>query len=191
MASKQMVVNLTWTGATGSPGTNTWHFRTTGAFADTGEVEGLSGIVQDFYTALQGYFPSSLNIQMFGDITGVLTDEGSIQQITSWGLAGSGGTDYLPPATCGVASWRAATGGRSGRGRTFLGPLSGEASGTNGAPSIAFAADLQAAIDDLVDASTGFGDGAVAILSRTDSLLRDIVIGQASAKFGSLRSRRD
>lgn len=186
-----MVVNLTWSGASGSPGVNVWHLRSDGGGDPAIDFDGLSQIVFDFYTALQEYFPTLVQIQMFGELTGVGPDTGNLYSVDSWGLDGSGGANFLPPANCLLVAWKAATGGRSGRGRTFLGPVIEETAEANGSPDEAVRTAVAAAAADLVEASDSFANGAIGIWSRTDALFRDFVTSECPNYFAVLRSRRD
>lgn len=191
MPSAELTVNLTWTAGGGSPGTNTWHLRSTGEFGPGGDFGDLSLMIRDFYTDCQAFFPNDLNIQMFGELRGILGDEGKMTTVDSWGLAGSAGSNHLPNANALCATWRGDTGGRSGRGRTFLGPIGPATATTVGQPTAGTIDTLQDAINTLVESSDSFDNGAIAIYSRKDNILRDITSGKASPKFAVLRSRRD
>jgi hypothetical protein len=191
MGSYQCVVDLNWSVGGGSPGTNTWHVRTDGAGSPATDIDDLMEIVRAFYTSLQERFPADLTIQWLGEATGILGNHGDIVHTGTWGLAGSGGTPHLPNAIQGCVTWTADTGGRSGRGRTFLGPLEGGQATDGGQPTSAFLADLTAAAADLVESSDSFANGAIGIYSRTDGVIRDITGAKVSGKFAVLRSRRD
>lgn len=191
VGSYTLPVSLTWLDGGGSPGQNTWHIRTATPVFDPTEGEEVSGFIRDFYTALQGIFPDDLNIQMFGDLTGILGNEGDMITVDSWGLGGTGGTHHLPNANCLLANFRGDTGGRSGRGKVFLGPIVSSTAKDDGTPTTAVLTTLNNAISDLVDSSDSFGSGAVGIFSRKENIIRDITSGAASSKFAVLRSRRD
>lgn len=188
MPTATMVVDLAWTSASGSPGVNVWHMRFD---STTTDPDNLSEIVRDFYLELQDLYPPEVNIQFLGDLSGVGDDTGDFYTATDWGLDGSGSSNFLPPSQCALASWRATTGGRSGRGRTFLGPLAEEALEANGTPTEAARTTIQTAMNNLLDASTGFSNGALGIWSRTDGVFRDFVTGSCPNYFAVLRSRRD
>lgn len=191
MATYRMPVEITWTQASGSPGANIWHVRTTGSVGDSGEAQGLSDIVRDFYTAIQGFFPSPVNISFNGEFQGVGDDTGSSAITTPWGIDGTADPEFLPPANCLLAAWGTSGGGRSGRGRTFIGPLGTGNAEDNGTPVEAARSELLAAMEDLIESSDSFANGAVGIYSRTQDVFRDVVSAKVPNYFAVLRSRRD
>lgn len=184
-------IDLTWSGATGSPGVNIWHARASASPAE-GDFDDTLTNLKAFYTACRGLFPTPVTIAFRGRITGVGPDVEKEASAPTWSVTGgSTTTAYLPPATAVTVSWAAATGGRSGKGRTFLGPLSPTIQDNDGRLAAAVAASTQSAINDLVAASTGASNGALGIWSPTDAVIRDFVRGTVRRDFASLRSRRD
>ena len=65
---------------------------------------------------------------------------------------GTGGTSHAPAQICMVVSWRTATATRSGRGRTYLGPLSLGAVETTGALKTTSCATVSTAATTLIAA---------------------------------------
>ena len=192
MGAVSLVVDLSWDGASGSPGVNVWHLRDGGGgLINADDINDLSQAIFAFYVELQGLYPTPVHVQQFGEANGVGDDSGSVVAVDPWGLQGTGGTDFLPPANCILASWKASTGGRSGRGRTFLGPMKSAVAEDNGTPDDTDRGTVQTAMDNLIDFSTGFANGAVGIWSPTQNVFRDIVIGNCPNYFAVLRSRRD
>lgn len=191
MPTVEMVVNLDWSGASGSPGVNVWHLRATSGPNAPSDLSDQSEAIHQFYVAIAGLYPGDVAIHMYGDLTGVGDDTGDLYTVPDWAVQGSGGSEYLPPANCLLASWRAASGGRSGRGRTFIGPLVSGVAEANGTPDETDRGTLYTAMSDLISDSQGFANGAVGIYSRKDSTFRDFVSGAVPNYFAVLRSRRD
>lgn len=184
-------VVTTW-GSTGSPGVNTWAYRTTGSdWAGQTENAGLAGIVQDFYEAIQDTaFPDGVTISFDGLYHGLGTDEGDTLAGSGWSLEGGGGNP-APRALCIVANLLGATGGRRGRGKKFLGPLASQVFDGDGNLSPLWAGGVAGELSNLVDASDSFANGALGVYSRLDNLFRDAVSSNVATNYGVLRSRRD
>lgn len=191
MPIARIPVNLTWTGATGSPGVNVWHARFDNGDPLSGDLSDVTDIIGQFYDAIEGLFPSTYTITYDGEAQGVGADEGTTYQSTPWTFQGEGAPAFLPPATAMFVNWRAFTGGRRGKGRTYLGPLTDLVTEGNGTPEEAYRAQVQAAANALVSASLGDLNGAVVIYSRTDGIARDVATADVPNMFAVLRSRRD
>lgn len=191
MPTGRLAVDLSWTGATGSPGVNVWHIRFENASAPGGDQDAMVEAIRDFYVATRGSYPTAVNIRFNGEIHGVGDDAGNLYTADTWSTTGSGINGFLPPAVCTLVSWRTSSATRSGRGRTFIGPMSATILETNGTPDEGFRAGTQAAVDDLIETSDSFANGAVGIYSRTENVFRDLVSGDVPNYFAVLRSRRD
>jgi len=177
----------------GGTGTNTWHVRTTGSDPlDAPELGGLSSILEDLYEDLVLYLASGTVVTFDGVWTSVEAEpqinatDGEPFTFTS--EASQAG---LPPANAIVLGWRSSLATRSGRGRTFMGPLDSVTLGPDGTVADTQLGEIQAAADALVDASTGFANGAFVVYSPTDALARDFISVSISDQFAVLRSRRD
>lgn len=191
MATFRYAVNLTWTGASGSPGVNVWHGRTTGGLPGSSEISGLSDMIEEFYTAIAGLYPGQVTITSPEFASGVGDDEGDQASVPAWSVAGTGAASFLPPASCMLVDWRTNSGGRRGRGRTFLGPLSDDTIENNGTPAEGGRTIVQLAADDLIESSDSFGNGAWGVYSRVDNVIRDFTSASCPNLFAVLRSRRD
>lgn len=190
MPTARMTVDINWTGASGSPGANVWHMRFTNASAPGGDQDAMVEAVRDFYTAINGDFTASTTLSFNGELRGVGDDSDSLYTATPWSVTGTG-SNFAPPADCAIVSWRTSAATRSGRGRTFLGPLNSAAIESNGTPTEGFRSGNQAAIDDLIETSDSFANGALGVYSRTENVFRDFVSGTMPNYFAILRSRRD
>lgn len=191
MPTMRVPIDLTWTTASGSPGVNVFHARTTSGDASNFELEELTEALEAFYTQITECFPGAVTIRWGGEASGVGDDEGNTYTSPSWTVNGSGGIGWLPPANALIVNWRANTGGRRGRGRTFIGPLVGATNEQNGTPDETIRAELQGAATTLISASEGVLNGALGVYSRVDNVFRDFASADVPNKFAVLRSRRD
>jgi hypothetical protein len=191
MSTYRIPVDLEWSGASGSPGVNTWHGRDATGSGGGDSLDSLASILETFYTTIAALIPTTATMKFAGIASGVGDDAGDFYSAPEWTVTGTGTGSYLPPANAMLVSWRALTGGRSGRGRTFLSPLTEGLNEANGTPDETARDIVQAAIDNLIEDVDTAGNGALGIYSRTDSLLRDFVSGTCPNYFASIRSRRD
>lgn len=176
----------------GGTGTNTWHVRGAGTAApEAGLLNAQASVVKDFYADLAGVFPTDTVIACDGVFVGVGPDEGTIIDTIAWSDESSSGGDPLPPATCICVSWRGASGDRSRRGRTFVGPISTSALQSNGTPSASALSVVRGAATAVVAESTGLANGAWGVWSRQEEVFRDFVGSSVANQFAVLRSRRD
>lgn len=191
MPTIRIPIDLTWGGGvSGSPGANVWHGRLT-AIVGPSDVDDLLEPLHDYYTAIAGLFCADLTMAFAGECTGLGDDAGDTFMGTPWSVTGTAGVDHLAPALQMLVNWRTNTGGRRGRGRTFHGPLATGVHQDNGTPTEAARATLQDAADDLIQATSDIGDGALGIYSRVDSVIRDLTSASIPNEFAVLRSRRD
>lgn len=186
----------------GGTGTNSWHLRTqTGGIDTVAEANGLMEIVEDFYTACTGIFPDTAAFRFSGELQGVGPEEGETINVDPFTTVGGGAGDSLPPANCIVVGWRTNSGGRMGKGRTFLGPIHVFCLDTNGTPKEASLTIVRNAAADLVEASDTFGNGALGVWSKGRAAggglpaaapaFRDFTGYAVRNIFAVLRSRRD
>lgn len=191
MATLRIPIDLTWSGATGSPGVNVWHARTESTIGEPEDVDALAGYLEDFYTAIANVYPSTVTIAFGGEATGVGDDSETIFPAPAWSVTGTGAAAFAPPVLAMYVNWRAATGGRNGRGRTFLGPHNAVIAEGNGTPTEDYRTLVQGAVDALVAESQNSLNGALGVYSRAENIFRDFSSGAVPNKFAVLRSRRD
>lgn len=187
-------VQLTYN-SSGSPGVNTWHARLTGEnFDDQASMNSIIGWVHEFYETLSGFFPPSMDVDFLGTAKSIAEDPEFIGGLTPWHVDGDATSNVmLPPANQVCINWLTASAGRSGRGRTFIGPIAVGALDTAG-DGTPFADTLDQLVDAglaLIDHSLGFTNGAVGVWSPTDQVLRDFTGCRVLKKFAILSSRRD
>lgn len=180
--------------AGGGAGTNTWHFRTDNPIGIENEPSTIMGWVRDFYTACAPFYPSSTVSSWDGSYTEVLTDAPAYSPpVTGWSVNGTN-TDqgYAGAASMAVVTWRTELASRSGRGRTFVGPLAKSVIEGNGSLTTTALATLRAAGAALVGQSnTNDGVGALGVFSPTQNVFRDMVGATVTDQVAVLRSRRD
>lgn len=184
-------IQLTWGYGQGSPGANVFHARTTGGAGPSADLESMTEALHDFYTACAGLFNSTMSIRWLGEATGVGDDTGSVATSPSWTVVGTDSSSVAPPALAMLVNWRADTGGRSGRGKTFLGPLAASTMESNGTPAEGVRTTALTAAQDLIETSDTFANGALGIYSRVDNVFRDFISATVPNDFAVLRSRRD
>lgn len=188
MATWRTVVRLNHA-ALGGTGTNTWHLRTDGI--DLAAMNELMGYVETFYTDINGYFPDSAAIVWDGTFEGVGADEGEHRESAPWTVVGGTAGGCLPPSQSIVVGWKSESGGKRGKGRTFLGPMHVNTLEADGTPAGATLTAIRETAAELISSQDDFGDGALGVWSREDQVLRDFASATVRNVFGSLRSRRD
>lgn len=192
MTLVRIPIDLTWSGASGSPGVNIWHARfDTGAIPTPADLQEVVDALQTFYATIDGLYPNTLTASFAGEAAGVGPDSGDTFTANPWSEPGDNANGYLSPATMMYVNWSTSTGGRRGRGRTFIGPLDAGVREANGTPTEEARGVLQGAVDALVSSSLSDNGWAVGVWSRTDAVLRDFTSGSVPNMFAVLRSRRD
>jgi len=191
MALGRLVVRISHS-SLGGTGSNTWHFRADGDFsASFGLAEDIALDIKAFYAACGTLFPDTGTWSFDGLVLGVGPDEGQTYSIANWTQPGSAAGGVLPPQTCIVVGWRTPSGGRSGRGRTFLGPLTTNAVEANGTIETTKLGVVRAAATALVAQSEDYVGAALGVFSPQDVVLRDFTSAVVHDKFAYLGSRRD
>jgi hypothetical protein len=176
-------------GFLGGIGTNTWHGRT--AAQPELALAALGAMLEDFYLGVFSYMATPITLNFSGIWQGVGPDQGEVLETAPWNVADGGTRAPLPPAIAQVVTWRTALASRSGRGRTFLGPMAAGTLQNNGTPTEESRAAIQTAATALIAASDGLGDGAFGVWSSTDQIFRDFRTASVPNEYAVLRSRRD
>lgn len=176
----------------GGNGVNTWHVRPplTELF-DATQMDTLMGYLATFYSAIKNEHRAGTSWHFDGLMVRADGESGDIEEITPWDVASTTSQGGLPPANCVVVGWRTANASRSGKGRSFFGPIGTNALDTDGTVDATTLGVFRNAADDLIDAFSGGLDGAFGVWSREDSVLRDFTANVVHDKFAILRSRRD
>lgn len=184
-------VALAWTGS-GSPGVNVWHFRSEdNADPLETDVQEIIDGIETFYTAVKGVFPADLVVT--GPDEAIKDPYGApeYREVDGFTVQGTGTQGYAPLASAIVAGWRTTSATRSGRGRTFLGPLALYCVDADGTPKSDVLAIVRNAAAALVATSRDWTQGSLGVYSQTDGVLRDFQSSAVRDTFAVLRSRRD
>jgi hypothetical protein len=102
------------------------------------------------------------------------------------------GTGFIPPQLASVVSWRTATSGRSGRGRTYLGNISQNAQ-SGSLITAAFVTAVNTAATTLISAVRALSVGGtppyLCVWSPTKGTTRETLSGVMDGTFDTMRSR--
>lgn len=173
----------------GGTGVNVYHGHL-GSDPD-GDFGPLMVSLSAIYDDISLIFPSTTVLSWDGTAT---TLGASPALLTSpadaWSVTGTGGTHPAPPANCIVAGFSTALRTRSGRGRTFLGPIDRDQVQDNGTPYETTRETISAAYQNIIDEDES-ADSYFGVWSPTDNVLRQWTSCQVANRFGVLRSRRD
>lgn len=177
-------------------GVNTWHMREDAAFPidSRAAVEDMMVWVSVFYEGIKGVYTPDTVLSWDGEATEVGSEDPKFHSgMTAWSKTGTGGSNAMPPADQMLVKWSTASASRSGKGRTFIGPLSEDNLQSNGTPEESNRSVIQGAADALISTSEAADaeSQAIGIWSVKDGVLRDITGASVPNKFASLRSRRD
>lgn len=171
----------------GSPGFNTWLFRTG---PQDGDPSIGDGALREFYGNIRTLMPSSVTVAYSGDWTKVSGDGDPYYDFAAASLQGDNSNGLLPPFVC-AGLVHVLDGLPSKRyGRTFLGPLSRSVAGSDGNVDPGAREDIVGWAEDSLLIG-GTGGGQFAVFSRSDNLYRDITGYRVPSEFWSLTSRRD
>lgn len=174
---------------------NIWHVRTDSS--DALRKPGLNGAVSAlavFYDSVKGLYPSGCTITFDGTAQEVATEDPKyLDGLSTFTYGATGSSDSLPAANAMMISWRTESATRSGRGRTFIGPVVSSAAENNGTPEESNRSALQGAVNALVASSVTdkTSPWAFGVYSPSLKILRDFTSGTVPNRFGMLRSRRD
>jgi hypothetical protein len=176
-------------------GVNTWHIRTSTLTAPP--APNIVSVIQTFYTAIKGLFPTNMSAVWDGSLADVSSTEPAVPPaFTPWTVTGTASPANYGPAGVGmVVTWRSGVATRSGRGRTFLSPLASGTFDADGTPLAASLTTLRTAATSLVNSSLADGNGAVSIFSHgtptaPGKIGRDVQAATVNDKHAWLSSRR-
>lgn len=158
---------------------------------DEADLGDALGALHDFYEALTGCYPDGTTI-LVGD--GIIKDPYGAPTYVGFTpdpLEATGLAAQSPQLLAIVVSWRTTSATRSGRGRTFLGPLTPAVFDSDGTIASVYLGGIQSAAEDLVSASTGLGGWAYGVYSHKDSVIRDWTASSVKDRASYLSSRRD
>lgn len=177
--------------AAGGPGYNVWHVRLVDDDPGTWELDAALDAMVTFYDAIKSLYTTTTKIYI-GE--GMIVDPlGSPEYVADDVRQVNGTTTAGPTATllAMVVSWRTTSATRSGRGRTFIGPLTANVGQGDGTPGDSFVTTLRNAATALVSASSGAGGWSIGVLSTKEGVLRDVTGSTVRDRYSYLSSRRD
>lgn len=185
-------VDLTFSAGSGG-GTNSWAVRT----VDSGplspdNISDLMAEVNQFYQAVATLFPFEWRATWDGSARELGVPEPEYREPDAgWSVEGQGGNvGYGPAPAMACVSWRTSVATRSGRGRTFLGPLVPGAFEGNGTLSSGAVSQLRTAAATLAAENGSFEAGALVVWSELQQIGRDIIGSSVTDQAAVLRSRR-
>jgi hypothetical protein len=111
--------------------------------------------IADFYTAIKAYYGGGVHVSVGST---VYQDPPGFNLLVGTAPVDVAGTDlsgYAAPQLSVVVSWRTMLATRTGRGRTFLGPLGRAAETTNGTPTPGMVTTMQTAATALISGISG------------------------------------
>lgn len=178
---------------TGGPGYSVFHFRTAtlGGDDEDAQLQVARDAISGFYEDLVGLFPTTMSVR--GDTSWVNVENQEERGLTTQFVRiGTAPDLYLPTSSMLCLTHVTSTRTRSGRGRTFVGPLAAGTSQGDGTPTIQAANTLvQSAIDNLLTPFAGNANGSFVVWSPTQQVARDVTAFRTRDVFAVLRSRRD
>lgn len=175
-----------------TPAMNVWHCRTVeGLPGATGDVANCLDALEEMYRYLGGIMPNGTSVTMGeGMIADPLGDPTYFPDDARTFSATTGPAGTASPILAIVASWRTTSASRSGRGRTFFGPIVTGMSDENGTPTAAALSAVKTATESLLSESQGPGGWALGVLSTKQGILRDFTGVSVRDRFAFLSSRR-
>lgn len=174
--------------AAGGPFMNIWHVSADGTL----NLEEAVDAIGNFYDGIAGYIPANctaaLGEGIIADPYGSPTYVDDIPRPVTFGGAGDQSLSTLLAVT---VSWRTSSATRSGRGRTFVGPLVNNAGQGDGTPSAAFMTVVRAAAAALVADSGSLNGWEAGVFSQKESTFRPFTGSSVRDRWSYLSSRRD
>lgn len=171
---------------------NIMNFRTIGPGGDDLDQLGEAiNALTTFYSAIKALYPNTTTINIgesvIKDPLGAPEYVGTDAKVVQ-GTRTGGSSPTLLAVTC---TWRTTSATRSGRGRTFIGPLGFGVVQNDGTLNDADIATLRNAANAFVNASLGPAGWSFGVLSQKQKLLRDVTSFTVRDRFAYLSSRRD
>jgi hypothetical protein len=188
MALRILKVVNTITGSPGSPPDyNVMHVIDVAA--STPSAQAIVQAIANFYTAIKAYYGGGVHI-LCGST--VYQDPPGFNLLVPTAPVDVAGTDlsgYAAPQLSVVVSWRTMLATRSGRGRTFLGPLGRAAETTNGTPTPSMVTTMQTAATTLISDISALSGGATFVV-YSPKLGTQQQITSALVRGGSFHTQR-
>jgi hypothetical protein len=189
MAIFRVPARITYT-AQGGPGVNVFHIST--------QPGGQPGDLGEALDALEAFYRGM--VEVFAPGTSITIGEGIIRDPLgtpeyvdddSRTIATGGGGGSAPPLLAVVCGWRTTSATRSGRGRTFIGPVARDTLQQDGTVNGDQLTAIRLAATGLVDDSQSANGWALGVLSVQQGVFRDVTGVTVRDRLSFLTSRRD
>jgi hypothetical protein len=115
------------------------------------------------------------------------TDPPTVLAVPPQTVTGTDFSGYCPPQCAVVVSWKTILASRSGRGRSYMGPIGRAGETTNGTPTPAFATALQTAANTLISDLTALPAAKVLYNEQTKAWAG---VTSAVVRGGSFHTQR-
>ena len=156
----------------GGPAMNVWHFRIGGSLTEDSYLHNALDALAAFYEPLRGFYPGGTTITIG---SGMIADPLGNPTYVDDDITVLHGESTAPNTATllqVVASWRTTSATRSGRGRTFIGPLNASVVQGDGTIDPDKLNLIRGAVSGLVEDSQTANFWAVGVLSVKDGALR-------------------
>jgi len=191
MAIYRIPVRLEGTATPGGPWLNILHVSTQPA-GQPGDLGEALDAIQGFYEGVRGFIANTTTITIGeGMIRDPLGSPEYVDDDRRVLVGGGAAGQNLSALLAVVVGWRTASATRSGRGRTFVGPLVLSANEGNGTPSPQVLTAINNAASALVNDSQAANGWAFGVLSTRQGTFRDVAGHSVRDRFAFLSSRRD
>lgn len=145
------------------------------------------GKFHDFYDAVKAYFPNGQSFTIGSQLLNMETTPPTVLPIAPVSVSGTDFSGYCPPQCAVVVSWKTLSASRSGRGRSYIGPIGRAGETTNGTPTPAFATALQTAATALI---AGLSSVSCQKVLYNESTRAFIGVASAVVRGGSFHTQR-
>lgn len=174
------------------PAFNIFHIRNQVGEEENDAIDQFLIDIEAFYDSLERMYPQSLSF-ILGE--GIIRDPyGAPTYMADRTKTVSLGAAAAPAAAFQAltVSWRTTSATRSGRGRTFLGPVGRDLTEGNGTPDSICVSEARAAAVALVGKSVSPLRGwSLGVFSVQQGVLRDVTGSSVADRWSYLSSRRD
>ena len=135
-------------GGAGSPPDYNVHFVST---ADQLPATMTAVLTQfkNFYDAVKAWFPNGQIFTIGAQVLDMETTPPTVLAVPPQTVTGTDFSGYCPPQCAVVVSWKTILASRSGRGRSYIGPVGRAGETTNGTPTPAFGSSNSSEWSDL------------------------------------------
>lgn len=191
MATFRVPVRISHAGG-GGDAYNILHVRSVGpSDDDPDQVQDAVDAIRNFYDTCRGLYATTSTIYIGESVIKDPLGSPEYFPVTARTVTGNRAATIEPTLLAITVTWRTASATRSGRGRTFLGPLGIGVAAADGTPDDSDLTTIRGAATTLLAASGDVNGWAFGVLSTKESLFRDVTAYTVRDRFAYLSSRRD